>query len=120
MKKIIVERVEEFTDNIKSYEVITNEEAIKAIDNFNIAKNEVDVIYDLGYVIEIDLETGGIHETIDDGTFSLGDTTTIRRIFYKEPYYDFSPISESIIEYDGFEEFRKQYQDWYDEVERKY
>lgn len=96
MKKILVERVEEFTDNIKEYEVITQEEAIKMIDNFNIA------------------------ESIVDGRYTIGDTTTTRSIYYKKPYYDFSPIDESIIEYDEFEEFRKQYQDWKNEIEREY
>ncbi len=120
MKKILVERVEEFTDNIKEYEVITQEEAIKIIENFNVAENVVGVCYDLGYVIEIDLETGEIYEFIDDGRYTFGDTTTIRKIYYKEPFYDFSPIDESIIEYDGFENFKKQYQDWENDIEREY
>lgn len=121
MKKIIVERVEEFTDNIKRYEVITKEEAIKAIDNVHIAENVVDgSIYDQGYTIEIDLETGEIYTTIDDGRYTIGDTTTIRRIYHKKAYYDFNSISEAISEYDEFTTFSEQYQDWIDGIERKY
>lgn len=121
MKKILVEHVEEFTDDIKEYEVITQEEAIKTIRNFNIAESIVDgSIYDRGYTIEIDLETGEIYAFIDDGRYTLGDTTAIRRIYYRKPYYDFSPINESIMWYDEFEEFRKQYQDWKNEIEREY
>ncbi|MZK49020.1 hypothetical protein [Clostridium beijerinckii] len=85
MKKILVKRVEEFTDNIREYEVITQEEAIKIINDFNIAESIVDgSIYDRGYTIEIDLETGEIYEFIDDGRYTLGDTTTIRSIYYKK------------------------------------
>lgn len=121
MKQIIVERVEEFTDKIKRYKVITQEEAIKIIGNFNIAENVVDnSIYECGYTIEIDLETGEIYTTIDNGTFRLRDTTTIRHIYYKKPYHDFSPISEVISEYSEFEAFEEQYQDWIDEVDREY
>lgn len=122
MKKILVERVEEFTDNIKEYEVITQEEAIKIIRNFNLAETVVDKsLYDYGYKIEINLETGEIYAFIDDGRYTLGDNTTIRNIYYNEPYCDFSPISETIInEYHEFEEFRKQYQDWVNDIERQY
>ncbi|UZW12859.1 hypothetical protein OSC52_13475 [Clostridium pasteurianum] len=122
MKKILVERVEEFTDNIKEYEVITQEEAIKIIGNFNIAETIVDKsLYDYGYTIEINLETGEIYAFIDDGRYRLGDTTTIRNIYYNKPYCDFSPISETIInEYDEFQEFSKQYKDWKNEIEREY
>ena len=122
MKKILVKRVEEFTDNIQEYEVITQEEAIKIIDNFNIAESIVDgSTYDRGYTIEIDLKTGEIYAFIDDGRYTLGDTTTTRSIYYKKPYYEFSSISENIInEYNEFEEFSKQYQDWKNEIEREY
>ena len=121
MKKILVERVEEFTDNKKEYEVITEEEAMKTIRNLNIAESIVDgSIYDCGYIIEIDLETGEIYEFIDDGRYTIGDTTTIRKIYYKKPYYEFSSIDESIMWYGEFEEFKKQYKDWENEIEREY
>lgn len=120
MKKILVERVEEFTNNIERYEVITEAEAIDIINNFNLAEDIVDISYELGYSIKIDLETGEILGTIDDGSLCIGDTTTIRRIYHKKAYDDFSPISDYIIECSEFEEFRKQYQDWIDEIEREY
>ncbi|OAA87797.1 hypothetical protein [Clostridium ljungdahlii] len=122
MKKVIVERLDESTNDIKEYEVIAEEEAIEAIDDFNIAENVVDnSIYDYGYTVEINLKTGEIYAGIDDGTFSLGDTTTIRCIYHQDAYDDGPFIGDSIRnEYCEFEAFNEQYQDWVNGIERKY
>jgi hypothetical protein len=121
MKKVRVELLEEYTDNIKEYEVVTREEALKAIDNFKIAEALVDdTVYELGCTIEIDLETGEVYSRFEDGTFSLEDTTTVRFICEIKAYYDFYSLSEIVVGHEEFEAFEKQYQDWNDEIEREY
>ncbi|MDU6039853.1 hypothetical protein [Clostridium beijerinckii] len=121
MKKILVERVEEFTDNIKEYEVITKEEALMAIDNFDIAETLVDYASSrLGCIIEIDLETGEVYSRLNNGTYTYGDNTTIRSVAYIDNYYDLESLSQIVEEYSDFKDFEKQFQDWECRVERVY
>lgn len=121
MKKILVERVEESTDEIKRYEVITKEEALMAINNFNIAETLVDYASSrLGCIIEIDLETGEVYSRINNGTYVYRDNTTIRSVACTDNYYDLESLSQIVEEYSDFKEFEKQFQDWECVIKRNY
>ena len=121
MKKILIEGVEEFTDNIKEYEVITKEEALMAIDNFDISETLADYASSrLGCIIEIDLETGEVYSRVNNGTYTYGDNTTIRSVACIDNYYDLEPLSQIVKEYSDFKDFEKQFQDWECGVEMAY
>jgi hypothetical protein len=121
MKKIRVERLKEYTNDMQEYEVITKEEALKAIDNFNIAETLVDYVSSqLGCIIEIDIETGEVYSKLNDGSFTLGDTTTIRFVAKIEPYYNLDSLSQIVEEYKDFNDFKEQYEKWEDEIEQEY
>lgn len=121
MNKIRVELLNEGTNEMVEYEVVAKEEALKAIDRFNIAETLIDYVSSqLGCIIEIDLETGEVYTRLQDGTFCLGDDTTIRFVADINAYYDLDSLSEIVGRYDDFNEFEEQYEDWEDEIARKY
>lgn len=121
MKSMKVKLLNEYTKNMEEYEVITRKEAIKSIGNFNIAETLVDCVSSqLGCVIEIDLETGEVYTRLQDGSFSLGETSTIRFVADIDAYYDLDSLAQIVEGHDDFRQFEKQYEDWDDEIERKY
>lgn len=108
MEKIRVERLEEYTNNMQEYEVITKEEALKAIDNFNIAETLVDYASSQrGCTIEIDIETGEVYSKLNDSSLTLGDTTTIRFVAKIRAYYDLDSLSQIVEKYNDFSDFKK-------------
>ncbi|NNU78153.1 hypothetical protein [Clostridium estertheticum] len=121
MTKIRVERLYEGTNEMEEYEVVTMEEALKAIDNFNIAETLVDYARSqLGCIIQIDLKTGDIVTKLNDDSFRPNDNTTIRFVADIDAYYDLDSLSQIVVEYDDFNEFEEQYENWENDIERKY
>ncbi|HEY8890185.1 MAG TPA: hypothetical protein VIM70_07995 [Clostridium sp.] len=121
MNKIRVELLNKGTNEMEEYEVITRDEAIEAIGNFNIAETLVDYARSqLGCIIEIDLETSEVYTRLQDGTFYSEDDTTMRVVANIDAYYDLDSLSEIVGGYNDFSDFEKQYEDWEDEIERKY
>lgn len=117
MKKIRVELLKKETNEMEEYEVITREEALKAIDNFNIQEAFVDYAgSQLGCIIGIDLETGEVYSKC----LTLENTNTVRFVADIEVYYDLESLSQIIGAYDNFNEFKEKYEDWENEIEREY